>query len=60
MGELVGGGVVVVVVVVGLAVVTGLGGCRGSRGMGYSYLKIFSVIKITFVPRIYRGNSSRH
>ena len=61
MGALVGGGgVVVVVVVVGLAVVTGLGGCRGSRGMGYSYLKIFSVIKITFVPRIYRGNSSRH
>ena len=61
MGALVGGGgVVVVVVVVGLAVVTGLGGCRGSRGMGYSYLKIFSVIKITYVPRIYRGNSSRH
>ena len=53
MGALVGGGVVVVVVVVvvGLAVVTGLGGCRGSRGMGYSYLKIFSVIKITYVPR---------
>ena len=50
MGGLVGGCVVVVVVVivvvvvVGLAVVTGLGGWRGSSGMGYSYLKISTVV----------------
>ena len=36
VGGLVGGCVVVVV--------TGLGGWRGSSGMGYSYLKISSVI----------------
>ena len=50
MGGLVGRGVVVVLivvvvdVVVGLAVVTGLGGWRGSRGMGYSNLKMSSFI----------------
>ena len=38
------GGCVVVVVVVGLAVVTGLGGWSGSSGMGYSYLKISTVV----------------
>ena len=56
MGGLVGGCVVVevvvvvvVVVVVGLAVVTGLGGWRGSSGMGYSYLKMYSLrLKFSF------------
>ena len=38
MGGLVGG-LVGGCVVVGLAVVTGLGGWRGSSGIGYSYLE---------------------